>query len=680
MAPGQAATLLLSDAGRMPETSRVEGFSDKVAFIWSIAELLRGDYKASEYGKVILPFVLLRRLDCVLEPTKAKVLAENAKLKIKNVDPVLRRVASQAFYNTSPLDFKKLLGDPEHIATNLRLYIAKFSDNAADILTNFTFDEEITRLDKANLLYLVVSKFASTEIDLHPDKLSNTEMGYIFEELIRRFSEQSNETAGEHFTPREVIRLMANLLFAGDADLLRVPGTIRSIYDPASGTGGMLSVSEDRLRELNSRARLEVFGQELNPESYAICKADMLLKGQDPGHIHLGNSFTHDGEPDTKFDYMLSNPPFGVDWKKIQTTIEKEYALGHNGRFGAGLPRINDGSLLFLQHMISKMKDTSQGGSRIAIVFSASPLFSGAAESGESNIRRWIIESDWLEAIVALPAELFYNAGIATYVWVVTNRKEKRRRGTVQLIDARTQFRKMRKSLGNKRNELAPEHIDTITKLFLDFADSEQSKIVDNQAFGYRRITIERPLRVRYEISTDGIDVLRATFASRNGNAADQRSDVAVAERLLSGLASLSGLSTASKAEFEAAIERAAFGPAGKVPDALRRITWAAFSVPDPSAPITAAKNGEPTPDPGLRTFEDVPLGQDVDAYFSREVLPSAADAWIDASKTKVGYEFPVTRHFYRYLPERSVAEIGSDIRKVEAEILELLRNVGRID
>jgi type I restriction enzyme M protein len=676
-------TPLLSNANACLRITHVDGFGEKVSFIWSIAELLRGDYKASEYGKVILPFVLLRRLDCVLEPTKAKVIAENARLKVKNVDPVLRRVAGQAFYNTSPLDFKKLLGDPGHIAANLRSYIAKFSDNAADILTNFTFDEEITRLDKANLLYLVVSKFASNEIDLHPDRVSNTEMGYIFEELIRRFSEQSNETAGEHFTPREVIRLMVNLLFAGDAELLQVPGTIRSIYDPASGTGGMLSVAEDRLREINEHARLEVFGQELNPESYAICKADMLIKGQDPARIHLGNSFSNDREPNTKFDYMLSNPPFGVDWKKIQQNIETEYALGHNGRFGAGLPRINDGSLLFLQHMVSKMKSPSQGGSRVAIVFNASPLQTGGPDSGESKIRQWLIESDWVDAIVALPHDLFYNTGIATFVWIITNRKEKRRQGRVHLIDGRSYFRKMRKSLGNKRNELAPEHIDALTQLYLAFTDGEASKVFTNRSFGYRRIAIEQPLRLRYEINDDTLASLQEALSmERDSKPAKGKHTADMSaqdngESVLRRLASLNPTSTSDRDIFANVLRDSVFE--GRTPrPKLDKAIWSAFAVPDPSGPIVLDKKGIPVADPELRTDEDVPLDEQPEAYFAREVLPHLPDAWLGVEKTRTGYEVPFARHFFRYHPPRPIQQIDADIRALEAEIMERLNEVSR--
>ena len=653
----------------------LERFSEKVAFIWSIAELLRGDYKASDYGKVVLPFVVLRRLDCVLEPTKDKVLAEHAKLKVKNVDPVLRRAAGQSFYNTSKLNLKALLGDPTHLARNLRAYVSAFSANATDILTNFSFDEEITRLDKANLLYKVVAEFA--KIDLHPDVVSNIEMGYVFEELIRRFSEQSNEAAGEHFTPREVIRLMVNLLFAPDAKLLRERGALRTMYDPACGTGGMLSVADDHLRSLNAHARLEMFGQELNPESYAICKSDMMLKGQDPGHIHLGNSFSQDGESGTRFDYMLSNPPFGVDWKKVEEVINKEHdERGLNGRFGAGLPRINDGSLLFLQHMIAKMKDAASGGSRIAIVFNGSPLFTGAPESGESNIRRWIIENDWLEAIVALPEELFYNTGIATYVWLLTNRKSPQRKGKVQLIDARDLFEKMKKSLGNKRNRFSDAHIAEITKIHSDFAEGERSKVLSNPSLGYRRVTVERPLRLRYEVTAERIEALRQLLAelpepksAPGKKAAGSEPATDRNQTLIAGLEKLIGVDASDRVTFEKRLRQEVFELDGDVPTRLRRLVTDALGVRDPEAPVVTSARGRPEPDPELRMYEDIPFGEPSEDYLAREVRPYASDAWIAEGDGKVGYEIPLTRMFYRYQPPRPLAEINAEIRELEAQI-----------
>lgn len=443
-------------------------------FIWSIADLLRGDYKQADYGKIILPFTVLRRLDCVLKPTKQKVLDYLPKLKsmkIKNTEPVLNKVAGFSFHNKSKLDFEKLKADPDNIAANLRNYISGFSSGGREIIEYFSFNDQISRLDEANLLFLVISRFA--QVDLHPDEASGVEMGYVFEELIREFSELSNETAGEHFTPREVIRLMVNLLFLNDKEILTKKGIVKTIYDPACGTGGMLSVAEDYLRELNPRARLEVFGQEINPESYAICKSDMLIKGENTGNIKFGNSFTIDGLEGEKFDYMLSNPPFGVEWKKVQTHIKKEHDVkGYGGRFGAGLPRISDGSFLFLQHMISKMKPTNNG-TRLGIVFNGSPLFSGGSGSGESEIRKWIIENDTLEAIIAMPDQLFYNTGILTYVWILTNRKPPERKGKIQLVNAVAFFEKMSRSLGNKRNEISDKQIDEITGIYGDFIEGE---------------------------------------------------------------------------------------------------------------------------------------------------------------------------------------------------------------
>ena len=469
------------------------------SFIWSVADLLRGDYKQSEYGKVILPFTVLRRLDCVLEPTKAAVLAEleTRKKAGLNPEPFLLRKSGQHFYNTSPLDLKKLMGDQDHIAENLRSYIQAFSPAVRDIFERFEFHAQVDRLAKAKLLYLVTEKF--TNIDLHPDAISNTQMGAVFEELIRRFAELSNETAGEHFTPREVIRLMVNLLFIEDDDALTRPGVVRSIYDPTAGTGGMLSVAGEHLLGLNPDARLVMYGQELNPESYAICKADMLIKGQDIDNIIFGNTLSADGLPGKHFDYMLSNPPFGVEWKKIEREVRREAEeQGYNGRFGPGLPRVSDGSLLFLLHLISKMRPAAEGGSRFGIVLNGSPLFTGGAGSGESEIRRYVVENDLVEAIIGLPTDMFYNTGISTYVWIVSNRKPAARKGKVQLIDAGSFWQKMRKSLGSKRKELGLEHIESITRLFGEFREETRdgtpiSRIFKNEDFGYRTITVERP-------------------------------------------------------------------------------------------------------------------------------------------------------------------------------------------
>ena len=567
-------------------------FSETANLIWSIAELLRGDYKQSDYGKVILPLTVLRRLDCVLKDTKEEVLQKYDMVKqmnVQNIDPILNQVVGYNFHNHSPYTFDKLVADSGHLAENMRSYINGFSENARDILEHFEFETQITKLEDADLLYQVVKKFQ--EVDLHPERIDNTHMGYLYEELIRKFSELSNETAGEHFTPREVIRLMVNLLFLNARDILTQKGIIRDIYDVCAGTGGMLSVAEEYLKEMNADARLEMFGQELNPESYAICKSDMMIKGQKASNIRLGNSLSNDHFPDKQFDYMLTNPPFGVDWKKIQKTIKDEHEkLGFAGRFGAGLPRINDGSLLFLQHLVSKMKQT-ETGSRIAIVLNGSPLFSGGAGSGESEIRKWIIENDMLEAIVALPDQLFYNTGISTYIWLLNNRKEKQRKGKVQLINAVSYSQKMSKSLGNKRNVINTTQISDITKLYGDFMEGEHCKIFRNEDFGYSRITIERPLR-------------------KEG---------------------------------------------GKV-------------VKD--------KKGAPKADASLRDNENVPLSDDIESYFQREVLPHVPDAWIDHSKTKVGYEINFTKYFYQYKPLRSLEEIRAEIRRLEEEVFNEMSSV----
>jgi type I restriction enzyme M protein len=652
-------------------------FRERADFLWSLAELLRGDNKQSEYGKVILPLVVLRRLDCVLEPTKEKVLAKHSELKkkgITNVELPLRRVSKQQFYNVSKLDFDKLLGDQGNVADQLRAYIAGFDPAARDIVEKFKFDEQITRLDNAGLLYLLIQRFC--EVDLHPDVVDNVEMGLMFEELIRKFSEQSNETAGEHFTPREVVKLMVHLLFAEDDAVLATPGTVRTLFDPACGTGGMLSVGEEHLRELHPEARLEVFGQELNEESYAICRSDLMLKGHDASHIQVGNSFTKDGFDGGVFDYMLSNPPFGVDWKKVEDDIRKEArALGEAGRFGAGLPRINDGSLLFLQHMIAKMKPIESGGSRIGVVFNASPLFTGAAGSGESEIRRWIIENDWLEAIVALPDQLFYNTGIPTYIWIVTNRKAEERRGKVQLIDARGFFERMPKSLGEKRHRIPETAIAEITRLYADFRNNDKSLILDNDTFGYNRIVIERPLRLRYELTESTVTRLEADKKFL-------KLDAAAREKVVIGLeaAVANGVTTGSEGTtFADAIKEVVAGVDGfekKQITAIAKLVIAAATARDADAPVVVDKKGKMLPDSELRDYEQVPFGEDIDEYFEREVKPYLPDAWVDHAKTRFGYEIPLTRFFHRFEEPRPLEEIDADIKALEGEILELLRGV----
>jgi type I restriction enzyme M protein len=573
------------------------------AFLWSIADLLRGDFKQSEYGKVILPFTVLRRLDCVLAPSKAAVLAELAQRTAQGVppEPFLLKRAGQSFVNTSTLQLGTLIGDPDHVAENLRAYVDGFSPAVRDVFARFELHAQIDRLAKAGLLYLVAERFA--RVDLHPDVVSNAQMGLVFEELIRKFAELSNETAGEHFTPREVIRLMVNLLFIEDDEALTRPGVVRSLYDPTAGTGGMLSVAEEHVRAHNPAARLVVFGQELNPESYAICKADMLIKGQDIGNIIFGNTLSADGLPGKTFDYMLSNPPFGVEWKKIEREVRREHEeRGEAGRFGPGLPRVSDGSLLFLLHLVSKMRPPAEGGSRLAIVLNGSPLFTGGAGSGESEIRRALLERDLVEAIIALPTDMFYNTGISTYIWVLSNRKAPSRAGKVQLIDASGLHQKMRKSLGSKRKELSDAHIDEICRLYGAGADAQRegapvSRVFPTAAFGYRTITIERPAR----------DAAGQVLRGEKGK--------------------------------------------GK---------------------------GKPVADAALRDTENVPLHEDVGAYFAREVLPHAPDAWIDHDKTKVGYEIPFNRHFYVFKPPRPLAEIDAELAGVSARILQMIGELSR--
>ncbi|MEU9828525.1 type I restriction-modification system subunit M [Micromonospora chersina] len=643
-------------------------------FIWSVADLLRGDYKQSEYGRVILPLTVLRRLDCVLEPTKDAVLDRHKQLKdlgVQNMDPVLRKAAGLSFYNTSEMSFRKLLGDQDHVALNLRAYIGGFSPGAVDVLEKYGFDTQISRLAEAGLLYQVVAKFA--DIDLHPNVVSNHQMGYVFEELIRRFSEISNETAGEHFTPREVIKLMVNLLLAPDEDDLVTPGIVRKVYDPACGTGGMLTEAQEHIQAHNPHATVEVYGQELNGETYAICRSDMMLKGGDPTKIAYGNSFSQDGHAGERFDYMLANPPFGVEWKKVAPFIHAEAARGHAGRFGAGLPRMNDGSLLFLQHMISKMKRPEDGGSRLAIVFNGSPLFTGTAGSGESEIRRWILESDLLEGIVALPDQLFYNTGIATYFWILSNRKDPGRRRKVVLLDGRDYWTKMRKSLGDKRKMLTDEHIAELTKTYVEALsianDSEHPqhakvKVFKNTDFGYQRITVERPLRLRFEVTEETVALLAETRAVLK---------YGERESLLAAAKSLIGIQSKSRAEFAMKLNGL-----GKLPAAVEKAVWESFSVTGPNGEVQTDRKGKPLPDADLRDNENVPLGEDIQDYLKREVLPHVPDAWIDETKTKIGYELPVNRHFYVYTPPRPLAEIDAEIKAAETEIQALLREVTR--
>ncbi|MFP4846667.1 N-6 DNA methylase [Winogradskyella sp. PE311] len=644
-------------------------FKAKANLIWDVANLLRGDYKQSDYGKVILPLTVLRRLDCVLEPTKEKVLEYLPKVSDKpdkSKDIILNKIAGHNFHNRSKYDFEKLVAEPDKIAANLRNYINGFSSSAREIIEYFNFDDQIERMDdpKADILFQIVKKFS--EIDL--SDMDSMSMGYTFEELIRKFAEQSNETAGEHFTPREVIKLMVNLLFISDNETLTKEGIVKTLYDPACGTGGMLSIGEQHLNSFNKKAKLEVFGQEINPESYAICKSDMLIKGQNPSNIKFGNSFTVDGLEDEKFDYMLSNPPFGVDWKKAQKIIKSEHEnKGHSGRFGAGLPRINDGSFLFLQHMISKMKSD---GTRIAVVFNGSPLFSGSAGSGESNIRQWIIENDWLEAIIAMPDQLFYNTGISTYVWIVNNKKSKERRGKIQLINATGNkdkellaekkidfnrfYEKQTPSLGNKRKRIIEngeeKGIGYITKIYGDFEENEFCQIYPNDFFGYWRISVEQP---------DWLDLM---------------TKVAHDKQKLADF-----LNTATPEEIKKQTDE--FEQLCKM-----HIEEGKWTLNENELTIEEDKKIKVKPDTSNRDYENIPflkldddkklVPQTIEEYFDREVKPHLPEAWIDDKKTKIGYELNFTKYFYEFKPLRSLEAIKADIFALEQSSLDLEKKV----
>jgi len=639
--------------------------------IWGVAELLRGDYKQADYGKVILPLVVMRRLDQVLEPTRDAVRERALKLEeqgIENPERALRKVAGRQFFNTHRLRFHQLLDDPGNIAQLLHRYIDGYSQLAREAIDKFDFERHIDRLDRSNLLFQAIGRIC--QADLHPDKVSNHEMGAIFEELIRRFSEQSNETAGEHFTPREVVRLMVNLLLSGDEDVLREPGIIREVFDCACGTGGMLSEAEEQIRLANGKATIRLFGQELNPESYAICLADMLLKEEDASKIVFGNSLSGDGHPGQHFDYCIANPPFGVDWSKVADEVRDEHErLGFDGRFGPGLPRKSDGQLLFLMHLISKMRDPAKRGTRIAIVHNGSPLFTGAAGSAESEIRRWIIENDWLEAIVALPEQLFYNTGIASYVWVLTNRKSEERRGKVQLIDARDRWVKMRKSLGEKRRELSPEQIAEVTRLHGAFAEGELVKIVDNESFGYRTITVDRPLRAYWHVSA-------GTWEGVEHDKPVAKLSEAEREAVPGALATLEGSRWEDEAGCRAAVKDAVSDEVAKPSAPLVKALAARCLVRDPEAAEQRDAKGRVVWDSGLRDTENVPLGEDVGEYLEREVLPHVPDAHVEDPEGRIGYEIPFTRLFYKYTPPRPSEEIKAELREREKRIRELLEEV----
>ena len=710
-----------------------ESHSQIASFIWSICNLLRGPYKRNEYRKVILPLTVLRRFDCILAPTKAQVIRVHGTIKDKGENIIrhqLSQITGVPFFNLSRFTMAApakdsglngLLDDPNHLASNLINYINGFSPNVRAIMERFKFGEQIAYMAEKDLLYLVIKAFTDPKIDLSPGRVDNMQMGYVFEELIRIGAEQSNEEAGEHFTPREVIKLMVNLLLSPEKDLAR-SHVVKTIYDPACGTGGMLSVAEKYIRDLNADAKPKLFGQDWNDEAWAVCKSDMLIKGEDADAIILGDTFTKDGfdrAADGKkwtFDYMLANPPFGVEWKQQLRYIENERdTLGFSGRFGAGTPRVNDGALLFLQHMLAKMRAPQDGGSRLAIVFNGSPLFTGDAGGGESEIRRWIIENDWLEAIVALPEQLFYNTGISTYLWVLTNRKEKPRKGRVQLIDARQFWVQMEKSLGNKRRRIGdpadkekdPDHIGELTKIFGRFKDGETrtfteedpvthqpvqrqrvvSKIFDNEDFGYCKITVERPLRLNFQASAERLARLDDESGFKNLAVSRKKAGTKVydqevaagkarQEQIRAFVRTLGDNLWKDREAFLDHLRNSAKSAEVRLSAPELKAVLAALGERDETAEICRDKDGQPEPDADLRDTETVPLKESIEEYFKREVLPHVPDAWIDTTKTKVGYEIPLNRHFYRYEPPRPLEVIEADIKRLEDDIMKMLKEV----
>lgn len=738
------------------ESNQHPQHSKLVTLVWSIANLLRGPYRPPQYRRVMLPLIVLGRFDAILSPYTQQIKKfydaeikkpESKQLTRAFLEKALTKITGsnrqQALYNISGFNLETLLADSDHFTGNLLKYIDGFSDKAKDIFAKFEFEKEIEKLDDANRLYLIFKNFneelKKSGLDLSPKSISNLQMGYLFEELVRKFNEQANEEAGDHFTPREVINLMVNVIFAEDSKELSKPAKHCLIYDPTAGTGGMLSESEKYLKAYNNKISLGLYGQEYNPESYAICCSDLLIKDEPAENIIYGDTLgiknakakdgyiPHDGHQDKRFDYMFSNPPFGVEWKPEKEFVEAEAKFGFSARFGAGLPRINDGSLLFLQHMISKMKPAPKEGgegSRIAVVFNGSPLFTGDAGSGESNIRRWIIENDWLEAIIALPDQMFYNTGIYTYIWVVSNKKSTKRQGKIQLIDGTTHYQKMVKSLGNKRNELSADHIAELTQFYSNFIDQEKSptiknqsgdfkvcsKIFTNQEFGYLKLVVERPLRLNFQVSPERIARLDNQSAFINLAVSRKiKDEKRIAEEEQIGMDQQQAIKNAlakidshtiwkNRKSFlkilDAQLKKLTF----KISASVKKAIVEALSERDPDADICLDSKGCPEPDPQLRDTELVPLPSDIslplplqydnesgldlllklvdahcETYMQAEVLPHVPDAWVDYSKTKVGYEIPINRHFYVYQPPRPLAEIKADIEQLEQEIMQLL-------
>jgi len=664
-------------------------FQEKISFIWDLADLLRGVYKRNEYQKVILPFTVLKRFDCVLSDSKKAVLETYNKYKgqFENMEPVLLNAAKDkngnplGFYNYSKYDFKALLEDPEHIEQNLIHYLDCFSKNVQDIFENFHIKAHISRLAKAGLLFLLIKKFSESKIDLHPDVVSNHEMGTIFEELIRKFAEQSNEEAGEHFTPRDVVKLMTKLIFVENGVNLKKKNIIKTVYDPACGTGGMLTSCKEFITAINKDVDVVLFGQEVNEEIYAICKADMLMKGEEDKNIRGPfSTLSKDQFPNDKFDFIISNPPYGRKWEQDEDAVKKEAERGFEGRFGAGLPRINDGQLLFLQHMISKMKVKEK--SRIAVITNGSPLFTGDAGQGESDIRKWMIENDYIEAIIALPDQLFFNTGIYTYVWILTNEKPVERVGKIQLINATSFFKKMRKSLGNKRNYLSDEDINKIVNLYDKFEENKYSKIFDNEDFGYTKAIVERPLQLNYQVSEERLENLYSVrvFAklaeSKKRNPElklkEEEEGKKKQEQIITALKTIGDKLYRNWDEFEVKVKEALEG-FDLSPNFIKNIILA-LSEHDNSADYVLDKKGNKLPDPNLRDSEKIPLKQDIEEYFEREVKPYYPDAWMDRKKDKIGYEINFTKYFYEYKPPRPLEAIEKDIKEVIGEIQELLK------
>jgi len=670
---------------------------DIVSFIWGVADLIRDTFKRGKYQDVILPLTVLRRLDCVLEPTKSQVLQKNAQYagKLDNPDQLLRKASGYAFYNTSRYDFEKLLDDSSGLGANLRNYINGFSPNMREVLEKFDFENTIHKLEDAGLLYKVLERFKNT--DLHPDEVSNTMMGTIFEELIRKFNESLNENPGEHFTPRDVIHLMVDLLLSGDEERIAKPGRTLTIYDPCCGSGGMLTIAKDHIQGdgrpgINPKADIFVFGQEVNPETFAICKSDLYIKsadGKDAENILFGSTLSNDCHRGKHFDYLIANPPYGKDWKRDVDPVNDEYEKGYAGRFGAGLPRISDGQLLFLQHMLSHMYDPEHDRSRVAIIMNGSPLFTGDAGSGESEIRRWILENDWLEALIAMPEQLFYNTGISTYIWILTNRKPEQRKGVVQLIDASSFWRQMRKSLGNKRREIPPDKAEEILNLHKQFEENDYCKIYPTTFFGFRKITVERPLRLNFQVSEERLEDLKAEKAFINLavnrkkdekiKAKEEKAGRQLQEQILSRLRTMPDTLYKNRNEFIKLLDKTLKPVNPAAP--LKKAILNALSERDETADICTDSKGNPEADSELRDTESVPLDESIYDYFEREVKPYVVDAWIntaivdhkDGQVGKVGYEINFNRYFYTYIPPRPLEEIEGEIEKIEKEIMRIL-------